>query len=328
MRIRIASLPLAILLFGGIASAGPAEEAGVHFREGLRLFSEQDFAGARTAFEAAYRTLPNALVLANIADCLVEEERPAEAVQAYRRFLREAGPDADREARDRAIARIALVRPSVSDLLVRGEPAGAEVAVDGRPVGALPMTERVALQPGPHFVDVEAPGHRAAHRRIEAATGEEVDLLISLERTETSAEENTSVVEAGGSVEAERPDGPRRRHPPPRRPEVPVGRGPLLWAGIGATALFASAAIVAGFVALSRQDDYSDPDTSLARRRELWSSRNTWPIVTDVAIDAAIVAGLLTAALWVFAGRDDERPPSARLELGEGGVACELRWQL
>jgi len=53
--------------------------------------------------------------------------------------------------------RLAVEASTVASLTVTGSPAGAQVMVDGRPLGVVPLT-RAGLPPGPVALSVEAPG--------------------------------------------------------------------------------------------------------------------------------------------------------------------------
>src|SRR5688572_13948588 len=137
---RLALLVVLVLAAApAVAEADPREEARSHFRRGLTLFRSSAYAAARTEFEAAYRALPDARVLANVAACYAAERRPVLAVRTYRRFLNEAGPSlsaADRRMAEREMARL---RAQTGQIALAVEPAGAEVLVDGETVGRAPL---------------------------------------------------------------------------------------------------------------------------------------------------------------------------------------------
>jgi hypothetical protein len=104
--------------------------------------------------------------------------------------------------------------------------------------------------------------------------------------------------------------------------------------GVSATAALAIAGAITGALALSQQSEYEDPGTSVDRRREIYDDRTTLPLVTDILIDGAIVTGLLTAALFLFAGpEDDDAEGTSTLTIAPrfvrgGGAACDLHLEL
>lgn len=321
---------LLVLLGASAASAdepGEAapEQAGAaeHFREGLRLYEQQEYAAARAAFEEANRLQPDVRVLANIADCQAHEGDVAGAVMTYRRFLAEAGDQVAASARRLVERRLADLEAGVCNLRVAAEPEGALILVDGREVGAAPMSAPIAVAPGPHEVRVQHPGHEPVTRVVAARAGAELEVAIALSPSTPAA----ALAPAQGESSP-----PARREPPARVAAPRSGPSVLVWSGVGLTAALAIGGTITGLLALSNEQEYSDPSTPAARRRELYDDRATMPLVADVLIDSAVVVGLVTLGLYLFGG-SDEGPsspgaPTARLSprpLRQGGLACDLR---
>lgn len=67
-------------------------------------------------------------------------------------------------------------------LLIRGSPSDASVVLDGQPLGAAPL--EVEVEPGPHFVELDAPGYAGQSHRWRAREGieEVVDFKLSTTR--------------------------------------------------------------------------------------------------------------------------------------------------
>jgi len=311
---------VALLGVAAPASADPSDDARAKFREGRALFARREYAAARAAFDEAYRILPNPRVLANVAACFAEEGRPAEAVHAYRRFLREGGIDAPEAARREAQREIESLRPRVGDLLLAVEPSGAEVLVDGERIGEAPLPWPLALAPGEHLVEVRAPDLAPFSRTLNLEAGQEANVSVVLERVAAQPAPAAAV-----PAEPEGRTAAPSRPAAPRETEAPLGRGPLLWTGIGLTVLLAAGGAVTGLLTLSRKNEYEDPETSLPRRNDLYDSTRTLALTTDILVDAAIVTGLATAALYLVAGPDDpEETAVATLHLYQGGATCGI----
>jgi tetratricopeptide (TPR) repeat protein len=60
---------------------------------------------------------------------------------------------------------------------------GAQVTVDGRPIGTTPIARPIELPAGKHFVSVIKRGRRAWGREIEVGRGEKVELTATLDTT-------------------------------------------------------------------------------------------------------------------------------------------------
>lgn len=67
-------------------------------------------------------------------------------------------------------------------LTVEG-PAGADVSVDGRPVGTVPFAVPVEVSPGTHFIAVTSNGHVAYTDELELGRGEKRALRVRLRTT-------------------------------------------------------------------------------------------------------------------------------------------------
>jgi tetratricopeptide (TPR) repeat protein len=83
----------------GLAAAEPSGADEERYREafvtGTRLFSEEQWAQARAAFEAAYAIQQTPLLLFNIGSTYRREGDRERAIESYRRYLEEAPPDAE-----------------------------------------------------------------------------------------------------------------------------------------------------------------------------------------------------------------------------------------
>lgn len=322
------SLPgLAALLVVALLAPGRAlaqdEDPAEAFRQALRQYENGDYAGARASFEEANRIAPDVRVLANIADCYAHEGRTADSVRTYRRFLAESGDAVPGPARRLVERRLSELRPRVCDLRVIVEPAGATIRVDDAEVGTAPMAEPWAVDAGERVVEVRLAGHRTERRTVQARAGADLEVAVTLVPDGGAAEVPAGAEEQPLARETEAPARPIEPAP------TPLGRGPLMWTGVVLTVALAAAGTVTGVVALGQAREYEDPATSAARRRALYDDHETMPLVADVLLDAAVVTGVLTLGLILFAGPGDDEPPSAEQamltpRLGDGGVGCDL----
>ncbi|HUS32702.1 MAG TPA: PEGA domain-containing protein [Kofleriaceae bacterium] len=176
-------------------AAGEQKEADKHFKAGVALFKEAKYGEALAEFERAYEIAPHPLVLYNIATCHRELSHYGEAVKFYRRFIKEAPAAKVSSAKiktaqselDGVLARIARVSVSVSS------GAGTELLVDGISLGTAPFEEPIILPPGEHKLTARAVGHKDAERTVRVASGDEVEVTLTL--GETPAETKATVIE-------------------------------------------------------------------------------------------------------------------------------------
>jgi hypothetical protein len=113
-------------------------------------------------------------------------------------------------------AKVRLLRRKAPRLTLRSRPSGAEVWIDGRPVGHTPLEQELGV--GDHEIRVELPGYESERRRVTAVPGTQDSLSVTL----------------GGPVE------------PPRRPP---------WRGLGIASVATGSALLGAGVALAAVDE-------------------------------------------------------------------------
>lgn len=142
------------LLVPAVALAGDSKaDSDRLFLQGLHLFEQRDFAGARQKFADAYAKYPSPNSLLNLARSEQLSSHCIDAIAHYRAYI--ALPDNPRiSAGDRGSARIKLSEclSKVGRIEVTA-PANARVAIDGLAVAWRPG-ETFDVTPGEHKVDL------------------------------------------------------------------------------------------------------------------------------------------------------------------------------
>ncbi len=156
-------------------------EARRHFEQGRALFDSGNHDAAIAEFQRAYDLLAGRsgqyVMLFNLAQCHERLFRYELALQFYRRFLAEGGPD----ARDRAAveATIATLEGLLATVHVRSNVERAEAWVDDRLVGAAPGDLRIPG--GRHVVELRAPGFLPTRREVQIPARGVIDLELAME---------------------------------------------------------------------------------------------------------------------------------------------------
>jgi len=145
------------------SSAGEAdpktELARRHFRNGIKLFNDNNFQGALAEFEAAFELKPGAGSLQNIALSLKALFRYAEAADKLELLLaRHAGELSEQERRDVKSA-IDELNQLVGSIVVKTTPPDARVSVDGRRYTPDERAAGIRLDVGEHTVVADASGY-------------------------------------------------------------------------------------------------------------------------------------------------------------------------
>ena len=129
------------------------EKAQALLREGSALYKQANFAAALAKFEAAYAVFPSPKLQFNIGQANRELGRPVEAVTAFDWFVTDAF-DASPELLAEARQSSADLKARLGRLQVDSSVPAAHVNIDGKYVGATPLSRTVWAMPGPHRVAV------------------------------------------------------------------------------------------------------------------------------------------------------------------------------
>jgi hypothetical protein len=104
-----------------------------------------------------------------------------EALEAFEHFLANV-PDASERARGFALARVAVLQQKIGSIHVRCPVSGAQVELDGKPLGAGPLDIEARLMPGTHLVGAHNGGYLPYSSTIELHAGDRVDAMVRLVR--------------------------------------------------------------------------------------------------------------------------------------------------
>jgi hypothetical protein len=166
------------------AGAQPAgasrEEARSHFERGLLLMEHENWEAALVEFSRSFELHPTRSALFNVGMCQKALFRYGTAALTFRRWLTEYGGGASAEEREAVEAAYAEVRSLLGNLAVSVSVNGAEVAVDGRPVGTSPLPGPVEVAVGPHRVEAALDGYRTAREETTVAAGQDVAVALTL----------------------------------------------------------------------------------------------------------------------------------------------------
>jgi hypothetical protein len=172
-----------LLLIPAIAvAAGESTEAEALIRQGVELRQQKKDERALPLFEKAYqlsrtpRTAGQLGLVQMAVGYFVDAERHlAEAL---------ASPDHPWVAKNLPTlkAQMEAVKSKIGELMVNGAPAGAEVVVNGKVVGKLPLPAPVRLDKGRAEIQVRAPGYVTAEDVVTITGGKREDRAFALTR--------------------------------------------------------------------------------------------------------------------------------------------------
>ncbi|HEV3032971.1 MAG TPA: hypothetical protein VG319_15090 [Polyangia bacterium] len=250
---------LLLLAWRAPAAAAPIEPASEPARaqaralmqEGAQQMDDRQYDKAVESFSEAYRLVPSPKVLYNLGIAYLSVARYADALRALEGFLAEA---TDAPAASQATARrhVADLRAKVVTLELKSDRPGAELALDGRSLGAVTFDHPLVIDPGPHEVRARA-GADVVEQAFTAQPGQSMTLTLTFTAAANGAAGATT---AGAGTSALAPPAPAplalltaTPAPPSARP---VYRRPWFWAAVGGGVAVAAAIILV--LALSRAE--------------------------------------------------------------------------
>jgi len=354
---------LAIILTAGTAFA-QAEEAEALIRQGMALRKEGQDARAMPLLEKAYKLSRTPRTAAQLGLVQMALGYWVESEQHLNEAL--GDPDNSWVARNRAALDGARtrVRGMIGEVTITGQPPGAEVLVNGRSVGRLPLATSVRIGKGPVEVELRADGYASATRSLVLAGGGKEQVNLTLAR---AGAEGATAATADGSPSpnpakpagaalaaadrgATRPGLTVTDRPAPDRGGGTVPRG-LAWASAAVAAAGLAVGVAETFAAQIRLDAFNqhrDPSrgtfdcTTSNLTQDCTSLRDDYNRAKLLSIVGYASAGVFAATSVVLfvlsspshgggAGAERKASPPATMvlcapTLASAGATCALRF--
>lgn len=303
---RVVRAAACALLLHGVAYAAPegpqsAERvrARTLYGQGEKLLKSGDVEGAERAFEDAYRTMPNAVVLLKIADCKVKLNDYPGAVETLEKYLVEKKDPPDRAAVE---DRIVEMRRKPGTVSLRSAPPGAAIWVDGQD-SALVTPSDVELPPGEHKLELKLPPYRPVEQSIVVEFGSKKDLELKLPEPEPVTTQSPVA-------------SPASTLPPEDTASGPWHPNAGFWIAVGATAAGVAVTTVFGVIALNKHSDYEKHPTT-----ELADDGERAAIISDIGLGVAAAGAVTATVLFFTTGRKKHSDQAFTLGpmVGRGG---------
>jgi len=319
-------------------AADPKAVARGKLIEGGDFLKRGDYREALARFKEAYDLVPSPKIHYNFGLAYRGLSRPAEAIEAFEKFLAEAN-DASPDLRANAERFRSELAQQVGTVVLTCDVEGAEISVDGRSYGATPRRAPLRLDPGPHQIVVEKAPAPPFTRKLDLGAGQRETVAVAL----------ASELPRQPAPLAAIPVTPVPAPPPPPAPEEPPARPhSLRWkAGWGLAAggvAFLGFGLVERLIANSKFDEFNGATAEFgacdagahvresggARCARLLSDGNSAATRATIGfvVGGALAAG--GAALLALTWNENAEPASAKTaltcvpDLARAGLACAL----
>jgi tetratricopeptide (TPR) repeat protein len=164
----------------GAPSPDAVQRAEVLFRNANQLYTDKKWVEAEAGFLAAWALNPTYDVAANLGHAQYRLGKYRDAAEHFAFALRNWPLIGKPEPRKLAETRLAELRTLVASLNVQVNVAGAEVLVDGAPLGSASLASEVFVDPGAHVVEAALAGYKPARAQVNAAKGSAQDVVLTL----------------------------------------------------------------------------------------------------------------------------------------------------
>lgn len=156
-------------------------EAQWRFNRGLSLVKDNAFVEAAAEFKRAHEISGSYTVLLDLGQAYAAAGQPVQAVEALGQYLREGGAQVPQARREEAEALIAEQEGRIATIIVRCDPSGAEIRVDGNEVGKCPLPGPVQLMAGSHTLVASLADHSPQEHKLELVGKEQKVVDVRLE---------------------------------------------------------------------------------------------------------------------------------------------------
>ncbi len=279
-----------------------SEEARTHFAAGVALLQDPKaprYEDAYREFKAAYAASPSYKILGNLGLCAMKIERDAEAIEAYEKYLQQAGPELSQGEREQAQRDLLTLKAGVVNVTVSSDPPGATIVDVRTPVEGNDIRNGYGEATQPLTL-----GLRRGHHVITARLSGYLDQQWEFEASGTTLPPHPFTM-----VRTALPTVPRQTTP--TRP-IPTAA----WVTGAVTLGLAATGAVFGIAALQARSDYNGANDGF-HVSQASSDRNRGQVlngVTDGCLGGAVIGAVLTT-YFVLARPTVERPADAAAAL-------------
>ena len=243
-------------------------EAMRRFNRAVELYQDGDYAASLIEFKKAYELAPSYKLLYQIGQVYYKLRDYAGAFRAFDQYLAQGSNELTPERRAEVQEELNLLKERTGYIEINTDVVGAQVTIDGDPVGTTPLDSSVLVSVGVRRIAVSADGRQTVTRSVTVAGQEQYSLTFELPLI--AAAVDTAV------------------------PAATTSRMTVWsWVGIGAAAALGAGATVTGISALGAESSFSEmayfgsaPDK---RIKDQQRKIDNLALTTDILAGAAIL---------------------------------------
>ncbi len=303
----------AILIFVALCGTAVAAHNDDPIAQGLALRRTGDDQGALPFFQKAYQAKSTPRAAAQLGFCEQALGNWTDAETHLTEALKASDDAWVRKNLSTLEASLVMVKSHIGRLEILGEPAGAEVAVNGIVVGTLPLAEPVRVGAAEVEVELRAPGYARLPIGARRGRGHAKDRAARRTRDAGARRRGYPRASTGGPiVRLARASGDDQSAPHPTRGETrSAWRAPARWVSLGLGAVSLGVGVYGTLHNRSLVDQFDagcgiDPTTGMARMKTGSSQTDAScaqpPEQLRITSSTLATIGLVGAGVFVAAG--------------------------
>lgn len=149
------------------------------YREGASLYSARQYDQARTTLLEAWSLRHTYDIAVALGQIEIELGRYRDAAEHLDFGIRNFAPVESQQTLEQAKSAFEEVKRRVGILTIDVDASGADIRVDGDPVGKSPLSAPIFVETGPHNIEAQLDDHKTA-QTIKAVAGKEQHLTLAV----------------------------------------------------------------------------------------------------------------------------------------------------
>lgn len=187
-------------------SADPNQRATELYKKGNDYYDKAKWADAETMYRAAFELRKSFEIAGNLGDVEMIQGKARDAAEHLAFALTQfppSGKPAQKEALQKRLREATIM---IGTIHVKVNEPGAEVILDGKPLGKSPIESDVYVDRGDHVMEAKLEGYEPVTEKLTATAGSTHDVNLTLKRKE-APKSTLPPPGAGGAGAGEAPSG-------------------------------------------------------------------------------------------------------------------------
>lgn len=180
----------------GSAGSGTEIRADDFFRRANDLTRANKWSEAEPLYRAAFELRQSYDIAGNLGVAEFRQNKYRDAAEHLAFALKSFPVTGKPAARDTLEQTFNKAKAEVGTVTIQVNVNGAQIAIDGRPVGTSPLAGSVFVEPGSREIEASLAGHEPSRQKVEVAKGstQEVSLKLEVKKEKVALEKPRLVV--------------------------------------------------------------------------------------------------------------------------------------